>query len=240
MIINDYTHQKEYTTLWKNYLQQSKIISGLNTKNYNEIFTKIINDGLEEKAKLNKNGIIYNILVSYATKQFKAKILRQPSQYHIPYISTTNLNGKMKIIHTPDIEIQFKLIIGNYFELVKKIITNDQLLKKLYIDLYNGNTINRCHELCAKYLQKDFNIVTAFIQDIFSDMFFLHSFQQNGNIIYDLSNNIIWNTDTFYDLVTPKIVSEIPCEQFYEDFKNNNVHGNLKDYFMNHQKQKSR
>lgn len=240
MIINDYTHQKEYTTLWKNYLQQSKIISGLNTKNYNEIFTKIINDGLEEKAKLNKNGIIYNILVSYATKQFKAKILRQPNQYHIPYISTTNLNGKMKIIHTPDIEIQFKLIIGNYFELVKKIITNDQLLKKLYIDLYNGNTINRCHELCAKYLQKDFNIVTAFIQDIFSDMFFLHSFQQNGNIIYDLSNNIIWNTDTFYDLVTPKIVSEIPCEQFYEDFKNNNVHGNLKDYFMNHQKQKSR
>lgn len=240
MIINDYTYQKEYTTLWKNYLQQSKIISGLNTKNYNEIFTKIINDGLEEKAKLNKNGIIYNILVSYATKQFKAKILRQPNQYHIPYISTTNLNGKMKIIHTPDIEIQFKLIIGNYFELVKKIITNDQLLKKLYIDLYNGNTINRCHELCAKYLQKDFNIVTAFIQDIFSDMFFLHSFQQNGNIIYDLSNNIIWNTDTFYDLVTPKIVSEIPCEQFYEDFKNNNVHGNLKDYFMNHQKQKSR
>ena len=240
MIINDYTYQKEYTTLWKNYLQQSKIISGLNTKNYNEIFTKIINDGLEEKAKLNKNGIIYNILVSYATKQFKAKILRQPSQYHIPYISTTNLNGKMKIIHTPDIEIQFKLIIGNYFELVKKIITNDQLLKKLYIDLYNGNTINRCHELCAKYLQKDFNIVTAFIQDIFSDMFFLHSFQQNGNIIYDLSNNIIWNTDTFYNLVTPKIVSEIPCEQFYEDFKNNNVHGNLKDYFMNHQKQKSR
>lgn len=240
MIINDYTHQKEYTTLWKNYLQQSKIISGLNTKNYNEIFTKIINDGLEEKAKLNKNGIIYNILVSYATKQFKAKILRQPNQYHIPYISTTNLNGKMKIIHTPDIEIQFKLIIGNYFELVKKIITNDQLLKKLYIDLYNGNTINRCHELCAKYLQKDFNIVTAFIQDIFSDMFFLHSFQQNGNIIYDLSNNIIWNTDTFYDLVTPKIVSEIPCEQFYEDFKNNNVHGNLKDYFMNHPKQKSR
>lgn len=240
MIINDYTHQKEYTTLWKNYLQQSKIISGLNTKNYNEIFTKIINDGLEEKAKLNKNGIIYNILVSYATKQFKAKILRQPNQYHIPYISTTNLNGKMKIIHTPDIEIQFKLIIGNYFELVKKIITNDQLLKKLYIDLYNGNTINRCHELCAKYLQKDFNIVTAFIQDIFSDMFFLHSFQQNGNIIYDLSNNIIWNTDTFYNLVTPKIVSEIPCEQFYEDFKNNNVHGNLKDYFMNHQKQKSR
>ena len=188
MIINDYTHQKEYTTLWKNYLQQSKII--------------------EEKAKLNKNGIIYNILVSYATKQFKAKILRQPNQYHIPYISTTNLNGKMKIIHTPDIEIQFKLIIGNYFELVKKIITNDQLLKKLYIDLYNGNTINRCHELCAKYLQKDFNIVTAFIQDIFSDMFFLHSFQQNGNIIYDLSNNIIWSTDTFYDLVTPKIVSE--------------------------------
>lgn len=240
MIINDYTHQKEYTTLWKNYLQQSKIISGLNTKNYNEIFTKIINDGLEEKAKLNKNGIIYNILVSYATKQFKAKILRQPNQYHIPYISTTNLNGKMKIIHTPDIEIQFKLIIGNYFELVKKIITNDQLLKKLYIDLYNGNTINRCHELCAKYLQKDFNIVTAFIQDIFSDMFFLHSFQQNGNIIYDLSNNIIWSTDTFYDLVTPKIVSEIPCEQFYEDFKNNNVHGNLKDYFMNHPKQKSR
>lgn len=240
MIINDYTHQKEYTTLWKNYLQQSKIISGLNTKNYSEIFTKIINDGLEEKAKLNKNGIIYNILVSYATKQFKAKILRQPNQYHIPYISTTNLNGKMKIIHTPDIEIQFKLIIGNYFELVKKIITNDQLLKKLYIDLYNGNTINRCHELCAKYLQKDFNIVTAFIQDIFSDMFFLHSFQQNGNIIYDLSNNIIWNTDTFYDLVTPKIVSEIPCEQFYEDFKNNNVHGNLKDYFMNHPKQKSR
>ena len=240
MIINDYTHKNEYNDLWKNYLQQSKIISGLNTKNYNEIFTKIINDGLEEKAKLNKNGIIYNILVSYATKQFKAKILRQPNQYHIPYISTTNLNGKMKIIHTPDIEIQFKLIIGNYFELVKKIITNDQLLKKLYIDLYNGNTINRCHELCAKYLQKDFNIVTAFIQDIFSDMFFLHSFQQNGNIIYDLSNNIIWNTDTFYDLVTPKIVSEIPCEQFYEDFKNNNVHGNLKDYFMNHQKQKSR
>lgn len=240
MIINDYTHQKEYTTLWKNYLQQSKIISGLNTDNYEKIFTKIINDGLEEKAKLNKNGIIYNILVSYATKQFKAKILRQPNQYHIPYISTTNLNGKMKIIHTPDIEIQFKLIIGNYFELVKKIITNDQLLKKLYIDLYNGNTINRCHELCAKYLQKDFNIVTAFIQDIFSDMFFLHSFQQNGNIIYDLSNNIIWNTDTFYDLVTPKIVSEIPCEQFYEDFKNNNVHGNLKDYFMNHPKQKSR
>ena len=240
MIINDYTHQKEYTTLWKNYLQQSKTISGLNTKNYNEIFTKIINNKLKEKAKLNKNGIIYNILVSYATKQFKAKILRQPNQYHIPYISATNLNGKMKIIHTPDIEIQFKLIIGNYFELVKKIITNDQLLKKLYIDLYNGNTINRCHELCAKYLQKDFNIVTAFIQDIFSDMFFLHSFQQNGNIIYDLSNNIIWNTDTFYDLVTPKIVSEIPCEQFYEDFKNNNVHGNLKDYFMNHQKQKSR
>ena len=75
---------------------------------------------------------------------------------------------------------------------------------------------------------------------MFSDMFFLHSFQQNGNIIYDLSNNIIWSTDTFYDLVTPKIVSEIPCEQFYEDFKNNNVHGNLKDYFMNHQKQKSR
>ncbi len=240
MIINDYTHKNEYNALRENYLQQSKIISGLNTDNYEKIFTKIINDGLEEKAKLNKNGIIYNILVSYATKQFKAKILRQPSQYHIPYISTTNLNGKMKIIHTPDIEIQFKLIIGNYFELVKKIITNDQLLKKLYIDLYNGNTINRCHELCAKYLQKDFNIVTAFIQDIFSDMFFLHSFQQNGNIIYDLSNNIIWNTDTFYDLVTPKIVSEIPCEQFYEDFKNNNVHGNLKDYFMNHPKQKSR
>ncbi len=240
MIINDYTHKNEYNALRENYLQQSKIISGLNTDNYEKIFTKIINDGLEEKAKLNKNGIIYNILVSYATKQFKAKILRQPSQYHIPYISTTNLNGKMKIIHTPDIEIQFKLIIGNYFELVKKIITNDQLLKKLYIDLYNGNTINRCHELCAKYLQKDFNIVTAFIQDIFSDMFFLHSFQQNGNIIYDLSNNIIWNTDTFYNLVTPKIVSEIPCEQFYEDFKNNNVHGNLKDYFMNHPKQKSR
>ena len=240
MIINDYTHKNEYNALRENYLQQSKIISGLNTDNYEKIFTKIINDGLEEKAKLNKNGLIYNILVSYATKQFKAKILRQPSQYHIPYISTTNLNGKMKIIHTPDIEIQFKLIIGNYFELVKKIITNDQLLKKLYIDLYNGNTINRCHELCAKYLQKDFNIVTAFIQDIFSDMFFLHSFQQNGNIIYDLSNNIIWNTDTFYDLVTPKIVSEIPCEQFYEDFKNNNVHGNLKDYFMNHPKQKSR
>ena len=240
MIINDYTHKNEYNALRENYLQQSKIISGLNTDNYEKIFTKIINDGLEEKAKLNKNGIIYNILVSYATKQFKAKILRQPNQYHIPYISTTNLNGKMKIIHTPDIEIQFKLIIGNYFELVKKIITNDQLLKKLYIDLYNGNTINRCHELCAKYLQKDFNIVTAFIQDIFSDMFFLHSFQQNGNIIYDLSNNIIWNTDTFYDLVTPKIVSEIPCEQFYEDFKNNNVHGNLKDYFMNHPKQKSR
>lgn len=240
MIINDYTHKNEYNALRENYLQQSKIISGLNNDNYEKIFTKIINDGLEEKAKLNKNGIIYNILVSYATKQFKAKILRQPNQYHIPYISTTNLNGKMKIIHTPDIEIQFKLIIGNYFELVKKIITNDQLLKKLYIDLYNGNTINRCHELCAKYLQKDFNIVTAFIQDIFSDMFFLHSFQQNGNIIYDLSNNIIWSTDTFYDLVTPKIVSEIPCEQFYEDFKNNNVHGNLKDYFMNHQKQKSR
>ena len=240
MIINDYTHKNEYNALRENYLQQSKIISGLNTDNYEKIFTKIINDGLEEKAKLNKNGIIYNILVSYATKQFKAKILRQPNQYHIPYISTTNLNGKMKIIHTPDIEIQFKLIIGNYFELVKKIITNDQLLKKLYIDLYNGNTINRCHELCAKYLQKDFNIVTAFIQDIFSDMFFLHSFQQNGNIIYDLSNNIIWNTDTFYNLVTPKIVSEIPCEQFYEDFKNNNVHGNLKDYFMNHPKQKSR
>ena len=240
MIINDYTHQKEYTTLWKNYLQQSKIISGLNTDNYEKIFTKIINDGLEEKAKLNKNGIIYNILVSYATKQFKAKILRQPSQYHIPYISTTNLKGKTKIIRTPDAEIKFRLIIGNYFELIKKLITNNQSLKTLYIDLYNGNTSRRCHELCAKYLQKDFNIVTAFIPDIFSNMLFLHSFQQNENIIYDLSNNIIWNTNTFYNLVTPKIVSEIPCEQFYEDFKNNNVHGNLKDYFMNHPKQKSR
>ena len=69
MIINDYTHKNEYNALRENYLQQSKIISGLNTDNYEKIFTKIINDGLEEKAKLNKNGIIYNILVSYATKQ---------------------------------------------------------------------------------------------------------------------------------------------------------------------------
>lgn len=240
MIINDYTHQNEYIALRENYLQQSKIISGLNTNNYGKIFTKIINDGLEEKIKLNQSGIIYNILVIYATKQLEAKTLKKPHQYHIPYISTTNLKGKTKIIRTPDTEIKFKLIIGSYFELIKKLITNDQALKQLYIDLYNGNTSRRCHELCAKYLQKDFNIVTAFIPDIFSDMLFLHSFQQKGNIIYDLSNNMIWNADTFYDLVTPKIISEIPCEQIYEDFKEGNVHGSLKDYLVNYPKQKCR
>ena len=46
MIINDYTHKNEYNALRENYLQQSKIISGLNTDNYEKIFTKIINDGL--------------------------------------------------------------------------------------------------------------------------------------------------------------------------------------------------
>lgn len=34
MIINDYTHKNEYNALRENYLQQSKIISGLNTDNY--------------------------------------------------------------------------------------------------------------------------------------------------------------------------------------------------------------
>ena len=88
----------------------------------------------------------------------------------------------------------------------------------------------------CKISPKDYNIVTAYIPDIFSNLFVLHTFQQKNDKVVDLSNNIIWNKNVFYNLLNPEIVSVIPSKQLIEDLQNHKIHGNLKDYFANYQK----
>lgn len=236
MIIKDYENEEKYQTSRENYIQRLKKISSLNSNDDYDILSEIINKGLEQEANINSNGIIYNILISYATNRLPKKQLNQPKKYNIPYINSTNLKSKIKIIRTNDTEIKFRLIVGNYFELIQKLITENHRLKNLYIDLYKGNSLGKCHELCAKYPQKDYNIVTAYIPDIFSNLFVLHTFQQKNDKVVDLSNNIIWNKNVFYNLLNPEIISVIPSKQLIKDLQNHKIHGNLKDYFANYPK----
>ena len=237
MIIKDYENLDKFNELEKYYISQLKSIANLNTNNYLTNINEIINKGLEKEANLSKEGCIYNILCGYAIKYITKKQLSKPQKYHIPYINYAILNKKTKLIHTDKNEIHFKLIVDSFPQLLSKIITNGKQFFPLYRDLYLGKTNGKCHQICLFYPIDNYNIVTAYLPHIFTPLKFLHTYQENDNLIIDLSHNLIFDKKSFYSLLNPEIVSIIKTDNWINDFKNKKVHGDIKNYLVNYPKQ---
>lgn len=240
MIIKDYENEKEFEILEKKYIDNLKILANSNNDDIYYNLFQIIQNGNETKTHINQNAIIYNILANYATHRLSKQELTNPQKFYIPYINSAKLNKNLKLVQIPNEIIKFKLIIDTYPNLITKMIKQKFKLNKLYIELYQGKTISRCHELCAKFPIINYDIVTAYMPHIFSGLSYLHTFEENEDVVIDLSNNLVLNKVFFYKFLKPEIVSKIPSKELYQNLKNHKIHGNLKDYFTNYPKQKCR
>ena len=233
MIINDYDNLEKYEQLEQKYILNLKTLAGLNSDDILTNITEIINKGLEQEANINYYGCIYFIISNYATKAIPKKILQNPNQNHIPYIKYANLSKKIKLIKTNKNSIQFRLIVGSLSELLNKLITHKKIYHPLYKSLYQGTTMGKCHKLCLSYPTQNYNIVTAFMPNIFSPLKFLQTYQENEQNVIDLSHNIIIDKYTFYNLLHPDVKSIITNEQLLQDIQNKNINGKIKDYLVN-------
>lgn len=240
MIIRDYENNSEYERLEKKYIDNLKILANSDNDDIYYNLFQIIQNNNETKAPINQNAIIYNILTNYAVHRLSKQELTNPQKFYIPYINSVKLNKRLKLVQTPEENINFKLIIDTYPTLITKMIKQRFTLNKLYIELYQGKTIGRCHELCAKYPFINYNIVTAYMPHMFTGLSYIHTFEENENTIIDLSNNLVLDKGFFYKFLKPEVVSKIPSEELYQNLKNHKIHGNLKDYFANYPKQKCR
>ena len=239
MIVKDYENPAKFDELNNYYEKKALELINSNNKHfsYYDLY-QIAERGLENEAHINRNSIIYRILTFYALKFFPKNQLDNPQKYHLPYINHAELGKRVKLIRTDEEDIQFKLLIGSKFDLAKETLQNRQF-GTLYSDLYTGKTNGRCHEICLKYQFVGYNIVTAYIPSVFTDLFYLHTYQENDNTVLDLSSNLIFNKDFFYSFLTPEIVSSISPEEFEEDFnKHNGINGSLKNYLVNFPKTK--
>lgn len=236
MIINDYENKEKYNELKKQYLLRLIALTDINSNNFLAKVNEVINRNLEQEANISPNGILYYILSLYATKDLNKKALQNPSKYHIPYINYADLTKNLKLVKTNKEEIQFRLIVASFPELIHKLTTHDIHFYRLYTSLYCGTTLGKCHKLCLCYPTQNFNIVTAYIPDVFSPLRFLHTYQENDKQIIDLSHNLIFDKDTFYNVFKPQIVSSLTNEEWIHDFKSGKIHDSIKDYLVNPQK----
>ena len=233
MTINNYDDMETYTKKMQEHLLKLKTLANLNSDNVFTNITEIINKNLEKEANINPNGCIYYILTLYATKRIFKREIQNPSKYHIPYINYANLSKKLKLVKTNKEEIPFSLIVSSFPDLIHKLIANDKKFYKLYTSLYKGTTLGRCHELCLFYPIIDYKIVTAFLPDIFSPLQYLHTYQENDEEIIDLSHNLIFDKDTFYNLLNPQITSSLTPEEWISDVQSKKINGNIKNYLIN-------
>ncbi|MCI9110743.1 MAG: hypothetical protein HFH47_02890 [Bacilli bacterium] len=212
-IYNDYNHY--YNVIESNYdfhiflSSLSQLPPSTQTEKH---IIKILKIGklmqLEKRYKINKKNLIYGLLIDYATHSFLPKIFQKRYLMN-PYILKMNLFGEQKEIETEYGTIHFSLYVPDIREVVKR----EKPFQHLRI--FRGKTLGDCHHTSLKRVGRDDYVVTALIPNINPELELTHTYLEDKqkHIIYDVSRNLVFDTETFNWLVQPKVISKISYKE---------------------------